>query len=317
MKTARLGGFSAVLAILAIEGSASAFCRTTTIPISPDFQPSATKCWEEGLPLFWKNACVGYTIAEAASDQIAYELATTTIDDAFAKWSNATCPAASSGTNPSVSVKFMGGASCARVEYNQNSPNQNVIFFRDDAWPHTDSNNTLALTTVTFDTTTGEIYDADMEINSHDQTITTSATVPQDGYDFESIVTHETGHFLGLAHSGDVNATMFARYRPGSSQMRLLTSDDARGVCAIYPADGTRETSTGSVVADVCDPTPRHGFATDCSDTAASDDTVPSGGGSCSLGARPPTSTAHFPGWAAAAGLLFACTARRRGRSSP
>ena len=59
-----------------------------------------------------------------------------------------------------------GPVECDQVQYNQDQPNQHVIIFRDDVWPYDDSNNTLALTTVTFDPDTGELYDADMEINS-------------------------------------------------------------------------------------------------------------------------------------------------------
>jgi len=273
-----------VLALLVGEGSAAAFCRTTTIPISPDFQPTATRCWEEGLPLYWHNECVGYTISEKASAQITYEEARDTIDAAFTKWSNATCPGATGDSRASISLKDMGAATCERVEYNQNNPNQNLIFFQDAEWPHSDANNTLALTTVTFDTQTGEIYDADMEINTHDQTVTVNDPIPKDGYDFSSIVTHETGHFLGLAHSGDVNATMYARYKPGSTQMRQLTSDDIAGICAAYPADGTRETAAGTIASEMCDPTPRHGFSASCSDTAEADPTLPqSSGGGCSF----------------------------------
>lgn len=296
------------------EGRASAYCRTTTIPISPDFQPTATRCWEEGLPLFWKNACVGYTISEKASAQVSYQEARDTIDAAFTKWSNATCPSTTGDTRASISMKDLGPASCERIEYNQNNPNQNLIFFRDDEWPHSDANNTLALTTVTFDTQTGEIYDADMEINTHDQTVTVSDPIPREGYDFASIVTHESGHFLGLAHSGDLNATMYARYKPGSTQMRALTSDDIAGICAVYPADGTRETAAGTIASEMCDPTPRHGFSADCSDSPDTDNTQPSSsGGGCSIGGN--GSTTSFA-WVSLFALFAVTGTRRRHRGT-
>jgi hypothetical protein len=99
------------------------------------------------------------------------------------------------------------------------------------------------------------------------------------GYDFDSIVTHETGHFLGMAHSDDYHATMYAQYSPGDEAMRSLTVDDTTGICSIYHPDGTRSVATavassGSLAELTCDPTPRHGFTSQC---------MSSGG--CSIGA--------------------------------
>ena len=181
---------------------------------------------------------------------------------AFTKWTGTSCPTEGTGrSRVSIDVRDLGPVDCGEVNYNQNGANQNVIVFRDDNWPHNDSNNTLALTTVTFNPDTGEIYDADMEVNTHDQRVTSTDPVPPDGYDFASIVTHETGHFLGLAHSGDNRATMFANYTPGATAMRNLTADDVAGICTVYRPDGTRAVLDGKVTpGPQCDPTPRRGY---------------------------------------------------------
>ncbi len=276
-------GFAAALAITAtFTPDAHAFCRTMTCPLPPDFSPGAT-CIPDNfaqfcamldppvVPLYvwWRNACVSYDLQKNASTQIAYDTASTIIAGAFAKWTATSCPTTSAGNSRvSIDVRDWGPVDCDLVQYNSDQGNQHVIVFRDDHWPHNDPNNTLALTTVTFNPDTGEIYDADMEINSTFQ-LTVGDPVPPDGYDFESIVTHETGHFLGMAHSGDMHATMFAHYTQGSTVMRSLTSDDAMGICSIYPADFTRAVDPsvatgGSVLEDACDPTPRHGFSTSC-----------------------------------------------------
>jgi hypothetical protein len=161
------------------------------------------------------------------------------------------------------------------VQYNQNGPNQHVIIFRDNDWPYHDNSNALALTTVTYDKLTGEIYDADMEINTAQQTLSTADADPSDGYDFLSIVTHETGHFLGMAHSADDFATMYAFYATGDTVMRDLTEDDVTGICSIYSPDGLRHVATaasptGTLPEEACDPTPRHGFTTQCMSTPSS-----------------------------------------------
>jgi len=257
----------AVFAIaIALPASAHAFCRTTTVPVAPDFQPTPTKCWDQGQPLFWRNSCVGYNVNRAASKQVAFEDAANFISTAFTKWTGTSCPTDGTGlSRVSIDVRDLGPVDCGDVNYNQTGANQNVIVFRDEKWPHHDNNNTLALTTVTFNPDTGEIYDADMEVNTHDQRVALSDPVPSDGYDFASIVTHETGHFLGMAHSGDSKATMFASYSPGMTAMRNLTADDIDGICTVYRPDGERAVLDGKVTpGPQCDPTPRRGFTGAC-----------------------------------------------------
>ena len=198
----------AALALIFTEASALAFCRTTTVSVPADFQPHAMQCFDQGAPLFWRNACVGYSIQKEASRQVSFEDASNAITRAFTKWTGTACPTDGAGASrTSIDVRDLGPVACAAVQYNQDQPNQHVIVFRDDTWPHNDSNNTLALTTVTFNPDTGEIYDADMEINTFQQRVTVNDPIPPDGYDFASIVTHETGHFLGMAHSGDPHAS--------------------------------------------------------------------------------------------------------------
>jgi hypothetical protein len=109
---------------------------------------------------------------------------------------------------------------------------QHVIVFRDDAWPHNDPANTLALTTVTFGVDSAEIFDADMEINSAQHTLSASEPPPPAAFDLQSIFTHEAGHFFGLAHATSPTAIMFAFYKTGAV---TLTQDDVDGVCSIYP----------------------------------------------------------------------------------
>ncbi len=250
--------------------SAAAFCRTSTLGLQDGCTIGGTECCTEGKPLYWKNACVGYSLQKDASHQVSLDDAEQAITTAFTKWTGTSCPTDGTGqSRVSVDVRDLGPVTCGQVQYNKDGANQHVIVFRDNAWPHNDSNNTLALTTVTFDPNTGEIYDADMEINTAQQHVTVSDPIPADGFDFASIVTHETGHFLGLAHSTDGRATMYAHYKQGATAMRNLTSDDVAGICTIYPPNGTRTADGNQAIPeDVCDPTPRHGFTTDCATPA-------------------------------------------------
>jgi len=275
-RTHRLARLSLALALGAQIGvnarDASAFCRSTTVPVASNFQPQRDRCWTEGVPLFWKNTCIGYSMHRAASTKVAYDDAANALSLAFSKWTGASCPTDGTGTSRvSVDVRDLGPVDCGAVKYNATFGNQNVIVFRDDLWNKNDSSNTLALTTVTFDKDTGEIFDADMEINTFDHVVELRDPVPAGGYDFASIVTHEAGHFLGIAHSGDPNAVMYSQYRPGTTSLRYLTQDDISGICTVYRPDGTRAVldmkQTGG---STCDPVPRHGFVSECAPPAES-----------------------------------------------
>lgn len=304
MRDNHVGFRLAVVALVLLgAGKAQAFCRTTTVATASDFQPTPNKCWDQGVPLFWKNACVGYSLQRNASRQVAYEDAAFVTTRAFTRWTGASCATeGAGGSRVSIDVRDMGPVDCGNVKYNQDYGNQNVIVFRDEAWRKDDTNNTLALTTVTFNPETGEIYDADMEVNTAGNRVEEFDPIPADGFDFASIMTHEAGHFLGLAHSGDPRATMFANYQQGNTSMRNLTQDDVAGICAVYRPDGTRAVLEGKVtLADPCDPTPRHGFARDCAPVAKK---------GCSIQSGSPSGSATFTllGLAVAAAFV----ARRR-----
>jgi hypothetical protein len=258
-----------VISLLVLVSSprpASAFCRTTTQPLPANYSPNRG-CFTDGLFLYWRNACVSYSINLAASRNISFADATRVIDASFATWMSTTCTA--SGAPPGISVSNIGPSECGEVRYNPETPNQNLIVFRDDSWPYQDPNSTLGLTTVTFNAESGEIYDADMEINSSQRNLSVSDQVPANGFDLASVITHEAGHFLGLAHATDNRSTMFASYKPGTIALRSLSADDVAGLCAIYPSASERIVSPTTVQptvisAGTCDAAPRHGFTTKC-----------------------------------------------------
>ncbi|KAH7532770.1 hypothetical protein FEM48_Zijuj04G0057300 [Ziziphus jujuba var. spinosa] len=56
---------------------------------------------------------------------------------------------------------------------------------------------------------------------------------PPGQIDIVWVTMHEIGHLLGLAHSSDPNAVMFAQVTPGVAR-RALTPDDIAGIQALY-----------------------------------------------------------------------------------
>lgn len=246
-----LAAFAASLATLVSTAPAFAFCRTTTCDPQTECNYDSQGCTTVGLPLTWKSGCVSYSVQRGASPfrNVDYETIHTIAERAFNRWTKVDCR----GGTPSLSTSNLSPVNCGEPEYNSNNGNANVIMFRDQDWPYAGANATLALTTITFNYETGEIFDADIEVNSFKTPLTTSTTVVD--FDLESIITHEAGHFLGLSHSHIGTATMFVEYERGDLSFRDLAEDDEEGICATYPPDRP-------ISSDDC--RPRHGFSSDC-----------------------------------------------------
>lgn len=248
MRRPCLPGFLAIAALSAAvvgwSSPARAFCRTTT-------EAAATQaCTDQGAPLFWRNECRGVRVDLSSVETSLRAPYTDTLKVALAQWDKADCPG---GGNASISVEYLGETDDDFVGYDPgaNAKNENAVFFRPDAWAYAEGNQ-VALTTVTFRSDTGDILDADIEVNST-LDISTDRPLPANGFDLQTVFAHELGHVLGLAHSTDRAATMYATYNPGTFDQGLLEDDDRAGLCAIYQPDGTRAGSSGDLEADVCD----------------------------------------------------------------
>jgi MYXO-CTERM domain-containing protein len=201
-------------------------------------------CWTDGVVLAWPSDRVPYGVAAAASNQVSLAEATRVADLAFGAWNDAQCAGRSVGIQayddgPSTVPDGATGDALAEWAYCAESTScapvaHDVIVFDDAAWPYNDPANTLALTTVTFGVDHGEIFEAYTEVNSAEHQLTTTEPPPAGGqtYDLQAILTHEAGHFLGLAHATDTSSIMYAYYTPGAI---ALTPDDLDAICAVYP----------------------------------------------------------------------------------
>ena len=94
----------------------------------------------------------------------------------------------------------------------------------------------LAKTHVAYQVEDGAILEADIVVNAADFVWTTSVTPGgcSDSYDLEGSISHELGHLLGLGHSLDPEATMFATGGPCETLKRDLTGDDASAIEFLY-----------------------------------------------------------------------------------
>ena len=149
-------------------------------------------------------------------------------------------------------------AMCTEPVYRDNGANANTLMFVADWGDRMYDPAAFAVTTVWHRKTTGEILDVDIEVNEERGPY---GVCPPEGcrdmrtVDLENVLTHELGHYFGLAHSTEIDATMFASAVAGEVLKRDLHEDDVACACEIYPP--------GSPTA-VCDPAPRGGLRLDC-----------------------------------------------------
>jgi len=152
------------------------------------------------------------------------------------------------------------------VGYTQSGQNENLVLFRlqlcsavvppgdscvaagncgnaHDCWDH--GSTVVALTTSSYIVSSGELLDADVEMNAASATPTIVDSPPCSpggistscvANDVQNAVTHEIGHFLGLAHSPDPSSTMYASEPLGETSKRVLDTGSKQFVCDVYPA---------------------------------------------------------------------------------
>jgi MYXO-CTERM domain-containing protein len=263
----RSGALAVALTSLVSAGVARAdYCRTKacdnqaayddvwqTMPDPPCVR-DGVGCLLEGTPLYWPQSCISFSVQHDGSkaQDISYDLAHQTVTRAFQTWLDADC---GNYTTPSFAIADYSPAICSKAEYNKDQGNANIFTFRDASWPYANAEDTLALTTITYNTENAQIYDADVEINSAEATFTFSDDPASTMDDLLSVLTHECGHFLGLSHDPTLGSTMYPEYTPGDLYQRTLNDDDIAGICNIFPPGQPINTN-------VC--TPRHGFSRDC-----------------------------------------------------
>lgn len=133
------------------------------------------------------------------------------------------------------------GASCTSTDSsgacNDVTSNGNWVNFIHDQQTWEDqgvSSLVVALTVLTYDRDTGEIRDADVLLDDWSHDFCVAPDCNGDAYDLQSTLTHEFGHVLGLDHSTNPEATMFAGAAPGETMKRTLDPDDETGICTAY-----------------------------------------------------------------------------------
>jgi MYXO-CTERM domain-containing protein len=241
-------------------------------------------------PTFWDAGCQVVTIYLNGFTQMTPDEVAKSIAAAAHAWSPdaVTCPAAGNdgGTgagHPSFEIITQMAADGRPPAVGPDGIN--AVIFRTDGWQYGDA---IALTSRNTDPS-GRIFDADIEVNAVMldpiwANLDPNASGAPGGLlqmDLQTAITHEFGHFLGLAHTcynegvdppprpnddqgvvtplckagaatPEAAAVMWYQVDPGLTGKRVITSDDARGVCAIYPPNAVAPTCAPNLPLDGC-----------------------------------------------------------------
>lgn len=217
----------------------------------------------EGLPMHWPASAspklaYGIDVTGLSQDGLAPVAVAAAIDASFGTWQAVACPvcttdaatvpctAANACVVRSVGLGFADlgpqnpqaiGLGCQATSASACVPapdgNQILFIHNSDAWPF--GSQIIAMTVVTATADAGEIVDADVALNAGGVAFCLDECGPGKIH-LGAVIQHEAGHFLGLDHSEQPDAVMFARPPAQTVAMASLTADDIAGVCAAYPA---------------------------------------------------------------------------------
>lgn len=272
----RAAAFAALLSILLAPAASRAYVRARAA------QSAQLTFWDAGCQIvtIYPN---GFTAMSA--DEVAKSIAA-----AAHAWSPdaVTCPgsAADGGAGSGhPSFEIITQLSSGGPPPSKGPDGINAVIFRTDEWPAI-YGDAIAVTSRNTDPS-GRIFDADIEINAVTNlypwgNLDPNASLHGDAVlDLQTAITHEFGHFLGLAHtcyhegpdpaprpnddqgqpSPDCQdgiglpqeaAVMWYKVEPGTSGKRVISDDDARGVCAIYPPTAAAPTCKANLPEDGC-----------------------------------------------------------------
>ena len=166
--------------------------RTAEAPLRPE-ESFDGACADDPIVIAWPTACAPFAIDEHGSRDVAPPALHNAITRAFSHWER-----------ESSYLRFHEGApvDCRGAGHEIDAQNANAVFWEERNWDGPPE--ALALTQTFFRKSTGEILGADISVNGVDFRWNADARPDPDAdpcTDVEATLTHEVGHFAGLAHS--------------------------------------------------------------------------------------------------------------------
>lgn len=173
----------------------------------------------DGTPLKWATVPIPYQIGELSPD-IPEEDQIEAIFQAAEAWE----------AIPEAGLKFEF-VGYTDVGTPNGSDGINSLYFQQKDW---DPASNAIGTTHSYAVESGTMTGFDMRFNDQKYTFSTTDDPDEMATDLQNSVTHEFGHVLGLSHSADPEATMYAVTSSGDVAKRDLAVDDINGILFLY-----------------------------------------------------------------------------------
>lgn len=238
----------AFLGVLGVAERSFAFCRLTTCDENDSScRRNKGNCVRDGVAVVWNTSTLPYRISAKGSAKLDEDKMQKAVRAAFDAWQNVDCE------NGRTSLRFEEGPAITEdkplglsaKDAKEAGVEPFGIYFRDDEWQQAEGAEAYAATGQSFGTRKGVISYADIELNTLEANFTFDDDQAPSAVDFQAVLTHEVGHYLGLAHSDDPDSIMAPVYctsderckANGTVGKRALADDDIAAVCALYPHD--------------------------------------------------------------------------------
>lgn len=222
MRTRRRRLGALLVALLTLAGARDAYAFKCS-RVGANFGPS----------LVWTERRIPWYAAESLFDLYPDRAAAEAdVRAAFMAWEEVPCS--------DLELPLAAVISGLKAGYDPDGENRNVVVQLPVGWPYDEG--AIAVTTSAYDTRTGVVVDADVEINAEhfEFTRVDDSCDPNAGtMDLRNALTHEVGHVIGLEHPPNspryAETTMFASAPPCERKKQTLEKDDVDGICSIYP----------------------------------------------------------------------------------
>ena len=235
-------------AALSWTSNSFAYCRTTTCDEGDEScKKNERGCVSSGVLVTWGDQkTIPYRIYAGGSSKLDDDQMRDAVHQAFETWQTVDCG------DGRTSLRFVEGEpiredkplGLTAEEAEKRGIEPFGIYFRDEKWDHSAANgDVLAATSLAYGVRKGLVSYADIEINTVEGELTFDDDQAPTAHDFQAILTHEIGHYIGLAHSKDADSIMAPVYcssearcnDDGVAGKRALADDDIRAVCTLYP----------------------------------------------------------------------------------
>lgn len=220
------------------------------VALAPSTATAYVRAEVQGKPgnyLYWSVRNITYVVHKAGCSDVPLQETVGAVRRAFFSWASPSCTDFFFNYGGLESIEKTN----LTLREGEKHDGKNLIIWREDVWPPpgvTDpsiNKDMPAVTTLVYNTDTGFIADADIDINGHNFFWTTTDDPSKAATDIENILTHEIGHLLGLGHSEEKEATMYGTTVQAELKKRSLEKDDVAGVCFVYPFSGTTPPGPG------------------------------------------------------------------------